>query len=97
SLSNFGIVNPLQDPTLDLHDSAGNAIATNDDWQTATNAAQIPVDFQPGDSREPAIFATLQPGSFTAVLSGNNGDRCEGLMEIIATERDSGNWSGSAE
>src|SRR5439155_14993461 len=67
SLSNFGIVNPLQDPTLDLHDSAGNAIATNDDWQTATNAAQIPVNFQPGDSREPAILATLQPGSFTAV------------------------------
>ena len=53
SLSNFGIVNPLQDPMLDLHGSTGNTIATNDDWQTATNAAQIPVDFRPADSREP--------------------------------------------
>jgi hypothetical protein len=26
SLSNFGIVNPLQDPTLDLHDSTGNRL-----------------------------------------------------------------------
>src|SRR5947207_9719264 len=67
---------------LDLHDSTGNTIATNDDWQSATNAAQIPVDFQPGDSREPAILATLQPGSFTAVLRGKNGGSGVGLIEM---------------
>src|SRR5438034_3059488 len=82
SLSNFGIVNPLQDPTLDLHDSTGNAIATNDDWQTATNAGQIPVDFRPADSREPAILATLPPGSFTAILRGMNGGSGVGLIEM---------------
>ncbi len=82
SLSNFGIVNPLQDPTLELHDSTGNAIATNDDWQTAPNANQIPLDFQPADSREPAILATLPPGSFTAVLRGKNGGSGVGLIEI---------------
>jgi len=82
SLSNFGIVNPLQDPTLDLHDSTGNTIATNDDWQTATNADQIPVAFQPGDSREPAILATLQPVSFTAILRGKNGGSGVGLIEM---------------
>jgi hypothetical protein len=82
SLSNFGVVNPLQDPTLDLHDSTGKAIATNDDWQTATNAGQIPVDFRPADSREPAILATLPPGSFTAVLRGKNGGSGVGLIEI---------------
>jgi hypothetical protein len=82
SLSNFGIVNPLQDPTLDLHDSTGNTIATNDDWQTATNANQIPVAFQPADSREPVILAALQPGSFTAILRGKNGDSGVGLIEM---------------
>jgi hypothetical protein len=82
SLSNFGIANPLQDPSLDLHDSTGKAIATNDDWQTATNAAQIPVNFQPADSREPAIMATLPPGSFTAVLRGKNGGSGVGLIEM---------------
>jgi hypothetical protein len=82
SLSNFGIVNPLPDPTLDLHDSTGNTIATNDDWQTATNANQIPVAFQPADSHEPAILATLQPGSFTAILRGKNGGSGVGLIEM---------------
>jgi hypothetical protein len=81
-LSNFGIVNPLQDPTLDLHDSTGNTIATNDDWQTATNAGQIPVDFRPADIREPVILATLQPGTFTAVLRGKNGGTGVGLIEM---------------
>jgi hypothetical protein len=82
SLSNFGIVNPLQDPALDLHDSTGNAIATNDNWQAATNADQIPVEFQPADSHEPAILATLPPGSFTAVLRGKNGGNGVGLIEM---------------
>jgi hypothetical protein len=82
SLSNFGIVNPLQDSTLDLHDSTGNTIATNDDWQTATNAGQIPVNFRPADSHEPAILATLQPGTFTAILRGKNGGSGVGLIEM---------------
>ena len=82
SLSNFGVVNPLHDPTLDLHDSTGKAIATNDNWQTATNADQIPLDFQPADSREPAILATLPPGSFTAILRGKNGSSGVGLIEM---------------
>jgi streptogramin lyase len=82
SLSNFGIVNPLQDPGLDLHDSTGHTIATNDDWQTATNANQIPVDFRPADSHEPAILATLQPGSFTAILRGKNGGTGVSLIEM---------------
>jgi hypothetical protein len=82
SLGDFGIVNPLQDPILDLHGSSGNAIANNDDWQTATSANQIPLDLQPADSREPAILATLQPGTFTAILRGKNGASGVGLIEI---------------
>jgi streptogramin lyase len=82
SLSEFQVANVLQDPTLDLHDSSGNLIASNDDWQTATNADQIPIRLQPSDSREPAILATLPPGSFTAVLREKNGASGVGLIEI---------------
>jgi len=82
SLSQFQVANALQDPTLDLHDSSGNLIASNDDWQTAANADQIPISLQPPDSHEPAILATLQPGSFTAVLRGKNGASGVGLVEI---------------
>jgi hypothetical protein len=82
SLSEFQVANALQDPILDLHDSSGSLIASNDDWQSATNADQIPVGLQPSDSREPAILATLPPGSFTAVLRGKNGVSGVGLVEI---------------
>jgi hypothetical protein len=83
SLSEFQIAHALQDPTLDLHDSSGNFIASNDDWQTATNADQIPINLQPSDSREPAILAALPPGRFTAILRGKNGAGGVGLVEII--------------
>src|ERR1041385_8397167 len=33
-LTQFGITNPLANPTLELHNGSGAAIATNDDWQT---------------------------------------------------------------
>ena len=33
-LSQYGIPNPLADPTLELHDSNGALIASNDNWQT---------------------------------------------------------------
>lgn len=81
SLSNFGIANPLQDPTLELHNS-NSVIASNDDWQTAANASQIPASLQPADSRESAILITLQPGSYTAIVSGKNGTTGVGLVEV---------------
>src|SRR5207237_9258987 len=40
SLSQSGISNPLQDPMIELHDSTGTIIASNDNWQDI-QAAQI--------------------------------------------------------
>ena len=57
----------MDNPVLTLYDSAGNQIATNDDWiQNRINiiATQIP----PASPRESAIVATLAPGSYTAVV-----------------------------
>src|SRR5262249_26344957 len=33
-LAQFGVPNPLEDPTLELHDSTGAVIASNNDWET---------------------------------------------------------------
>src|SRR5262249_4545051 len=33
-LGQFGVPDPLQDPTLELHDGNGTLIASNDNWQT---------------------------------------------------------------
>lgn len=81
SLSHFQIANALQDPILDLNDSSGNVIATNDDWQSATNADEIPVALKAGDPLEAAILITLRPGSYTAILRGKNQSGV-GLVDI---------------
>src|SRR5438309_1488079 len=77
----FNVPNVLADPTLNLHDST-SSIATNDDWQSASNSNQIPVNLRPPDSRESAILITLQPGNYTAILSGKNGTTGVGLVEV---------------
>jgi hypothetical protein len=69
----------LQDPYLELHNSAGQIIATNDNW-AATNLGGLLTSSQlvdimasslaPANNLESAIIATLNPGSYTAVVRG---------------------------
>ena len=81
SLAAFGITNALQDPTLELHN--GNSLLISDDnWQSAANSGQIPATYQPADARESAILATLQPGSYTAIMAGSNASTGVGLIEV---------------
>ena len=56
SLANFGISGALQDPTLELHNGNGDAIAFNDDWKDDTNQGKIPQSLQPGDQRESVLY-----------------------------------------
>ena len=84
TLTSFGVANALQNPVLELHNST-SVIATNDDWQSAANANQIPtspVDYRPPDSRESAILITLQPGAYTAIMSGKNSTTGNALVEV---------------
>jgi hypothetical protein len=73
TLANFGIANPLLDPTLELFDDSGTPIAINDDWQTSQKSDIEETTLAPGDSRESAIFAALRAGNYTAVVRGKNG------------------------
>ncbi|HEY2102282.1 MAG TPA: fibronectin type III domain-containing protein [Chthoniobacterales bacterium] len=88
TLANFSVPNPLQDPVLDLHNS-NSSIALNDDWQTDPNSAQIPANLRPGDSRESAILITLQPGSYTAIVSDKTGATGVGLVEVYSMDNTS--------
>ena len=85
TLANFGVPDPLQDPVLDLH-NANTSIALNDDWQMDPNSGKIPTNLRPGDSRESAILTTLQPGSYTAIVSGKNGTSGVGLVEVYSMD-----------
>jgi hypothetical protein len=80
-LSKYGIPNILTDPTLELYDSTGALIASNDNWQDTAIGGIIAADqvgdildsgLAPGDHNESVINATLPPGSYTAVVRGVN-------------------------
>lgn len=73
SLKNAGINGALLDPTLELFNGNGVAIASNDDWKTTQRAQIEATTIPPTDDRESAILALLPAGNYTAVLSGKNG------------------------
>jgi autotransporter-associated beta strand protein len=72
SLASYGIASPLANPTLTLVRASDQAVLeTNDDWGTGPNAAQLSAaGFAPSNSLESAIYVTLPPGAYTAILSG---------------------------
>jgi hypothetical protein len=82
SLANFGITNPLLDPTLELHDSSGTALATNDNWQTTQESEIIATGIPPTDPRESAIVSTLPPGGYTALVRGKNNTTGIAVVEV---------------
>jgi hypothetical protein len=88
SLVAFGIVAAMPNPILELHDSTGATIATNDDWQTGGQASQISATgVAPTNPLEPAIVATLAPGNYTAIVRGVN--NATGIALVEGYELDS--------
>ncbi len=81
SLGPLGVANPLQDPTLELHDSSGTVIAFDDNWKDSQEAEIEAAHLAPTDDRESAIEATLAPGAYTAIVRGVNGTTGVGLVE----------------
>jgi len=89
-LANFGVPGTIENPQLELFSSTG-IIASNDDWEQADNAAEVATAV-PGafplttGSRDSAILITLQPGVYSALLSGVDGATGEGLVEVYTVE-----------
>lgn len=90
-LSQYGVPNPMANPTLELHNGAGTVIASNDDWQTTIIGGIITHDqvqeitasgHAPTDVRESAIIADLPPGNYTAIVRGINNSTGTALVEV---------------
>ena len=82
SLSGFGIAAPLQDPVLDLYNSSGTRIATDDDWKDSQEVAIEASGFSPSDSREAAIVSVLAPGAYTAIVRSHDNTSGVALVEV---------------
>jgi hypothetical protein len=82
SLSAIGVANAMTDPVLELFDSSGAVVASNNNWYPSPQMTEIQQSgFAPGSTAESAIIATLSPGSYTAVVSGFAGGQGVGLVE----------------
>jgi cyclophilin family peptidyl-prolyl cis-trans isomerase len=82
-----GLNGALADPVLELHDSAGAVIASNDNWGDATNKQDIiDTGIAPVSPNESTILTTLSsdPNSafYTAIVRGANNTTGIGLVEI---------------
>jgi hypothetical protein len=84
SLGQSGVNNVLIDPTLELRDSNGVVLVSNDNWQddspSATQLTAHGLGLQ--NPLESGIFTSLGPGAFTVILAGKNGGTGIGLLEI---------------
>ena len=73
-LAAHGITAPLGNPVLELHDSNGAILSTNDNWKDAPNSSEIAASgLAPVDDRESAILLALVPGTYTAIVRGAGG------------------------
>jgi len=82
SLNGFGIANALANPTLELRDSNGLLLQSNDNWKDTQQAAIEATGLAPQNDPEAAILATLLPGSYTAIAAGKDGTMGVGLIEV---------------
>lgn len=88
SLSAFGVTPVLADPQLKLFQN-NTQLATNDDWQTAPNAADIAAtSIPPTDPKEAAILIRLEPGNYTTVVTGANNGTGISVVEVYEIDRD---------
>jgi hypothetical protein len=88
SLSKFGVNPALVDPVLELH-APGGVIVTNDNWKDSQQGAITQNGLAPGDDREAAIIATLDPASYTVVLKEKSGLAGHGLVEVYDLSKNS--------
>jgi hypothetical protein len=89
SLTSAGVKDPLPNPALELRNGDGVLLATNNDWQDnpAQAAKLVAAGLAPSDNRESGIVMTLPPGSYTALLAGENNSTGIGLVEVYNVDR----------
>ena len=88
ALTQFGVAGALAKPSLSVTDSSGKTVATNTGWSNGPNpSAVVTATAQAGafaltsGSADCAVVLTLEPGSYTAVVSGVGGTTGVALVE----------------
>jgi glucose/arabinose dehydrogenase len=103
SLQQLGVTDFLPDPFLELHANDGSLITSNNNWKDNSAADQqdlVNNQLAPSDDLESAIVRIIQPGTYTAIVKGQNNGTGVGVVEVYDVEQTSasrlGNVSGRA-
>lgn len=96
TLAGYGVLDTLADPKLELfvqsNGAAASPLSTNDNWEdydgqsvadAGTAVGSFPLE---SGSKDAAILIWLEPGTYTAQLSGQNGGTGIGLIEVFEVE-----------
>ena len=88
SLGASGMPNSLVDPVLQLvRASDQTLIGANDNWQTDARAADLVArGFAPNYAVEAALLVTLDPGAYTAIVSGAGETAGAALVEVFEVD-----------
>ena len=62
-------------------------ITTNDNWKDTQQSEIEATGLQPQNDLEAAIVRTLDPGSYTAIVSGKGDSTGVGLVEVYALDQ----------
>ena len=81
TLARNDIVDFLADPVLELHGPSG-LLVSNNNWRDTQEAEIQATGIPPTNDLESAIVATLDPGSYTAIVRGNGGTSGVALVEV---------------
>jgi hypothetical protein len=97
-ITQFGVSNVVGDPMLKVYDAKQVVVAQNDNWEApqtvgandmpATAAQITAADTAAGafplaaGSTDSAVIVTLNPGQYTAIVSGANGGTGNAIVEV---------------
>lgn len=88
SLASLGVSPALQNPVLKLM-SGATELRSNDDWQDESNSDDIiATTIPPLNPSEASILVRLEPGAYTAVVTGANDSTGIALIEVYEVDHD---------
>jgi len=90
SLTGQGVPDALADPVLELHGKDSSVITSNDNWKDSQQAEIEATGVPPTNDLESALIITLDPDSYTAIVSGNGTASGVGLVEGYDLDQSAG-------
>ena len=82
TLGDIGVPDALANPTLELVNSSGTVIRSNDNWKDSQRAEIEATGLAPNHDEESALVEAIAPGAYTAIVRGNGRTTGVGLVEV---------------